>query len=245
MGTRLRLRLEDEGGRSRLSPILVESLITRLAECGDATFVTLEGNGSRFCEGMDLASLAEADADVRTALDRFADLLAAIEQGPHPVIALVNGPAMGGGVGLAAAADLVIAGPNATFGLPECLFGLIPAMVFPVLARRVGHTRSRWLALSARTLTVEEAFRIGLVDEVAEDVEAALARHAPRLERLDRQAIGAAKKIAAQHASTDVAYRDRAAALFQQLLDRSETRERISRFLEGGTPWPDRGTSSP
>jgi 3-carboxymethyl-3-hydroxy-acyl-[acp] dehydratase len=139
----------------------------------------------------------------------------------------------------------VIAGPHATFGLPECLFGLIPAMVFPVLARRIGHTRSRWLALSARTLTVEEAFRIGLVDEMAEDLEAALDRHTSRLERLDRQAMAATKRIAAQHASTDVAYQEWAASLFQQLLDRSETRERISRFLEGGTPWPDRGMSAP
>jgi len=239
--TWLRLAIQDERGQQRLSPALVERLIAELEADSDASAVVLEGGGDAFCEGLDLSALAERDIEATAALGRFADLLDAIERTPRPVVALVDGAAMGGGVGLAAAADLVLAGPRATFGLPEALFGLIPAMVFPVLARRIGHARSRWLALSARTLTAEEAWRIGLVDEVADDLEAALDRHARRLERLDPRAMAAIKRIAALHASTIAAYRESAAALFHELLERPEARERIARFLEGRTPWPDRG----
>jgi 3-carboxymethyl-3-hydroxy-acyl-[acp] dehydratase len=239
--TRLRLILRDDRGLPRLGPALVESLIARLSACADNAIVTLENGADSFCEGLDLGMLAETETDIAASLERFADLLDTIEAVPRPVVALVNGPAMGGGVGLAAAADLVIASPRATFGLPECLFGLIPAMVFPVLARRVGHTRSRWLALSARTLTADEAVRIGLVDELAEDPDAALDRHARRFERLDPGAMAAVKSLAATWASGQSGYRQTAAQRFAELLKRPETRDRIARFLDGDTPWPSRG----
>jgi len=201
--------------------------------------VTLESDTDAFCEGLDLGSLAAGDIDPAAALGLFTDLLDTIEATPRPIIALVNGPARGGGVGLAAAADLVLAAPHATFGLPEALFGLIPAMIFPVLARRVGHARARWLALSAVTLTAQEARHFGLVDELADDLEAALGRHAHRFQRMDPRALGAVKSIAAVHGATPAGYREHAAARFHQLVASPETRKRIQRFLAGETPWPE------
>jgi enoyl-CoA hydratase/carnithine racemase len=239
LDTLLRLNIRDERGDGRLNPALVERLLAELRSVGEAPIVTLESDTEAFCEGLDLSALAAGDVDPTAAIGRFADLLDTMEAAPRPIIALVNGPARGGGVGLAAAADFVLAAPHATFGLPEAIFGLIPAMVFPVLARRVGHARARWLALSAVTLTAREAWRLGLVDEVADDLETALRRHVHRLQRLDLRALGAVKSIAVAHVAAPADYRGYATARFQQLVASPETRERIRRFLAGETPWPE------
>lgn len=240
---RLRLKIRDERGREGLTPVLVDRMLAELRSAGEAGIVTLESDGESFCDGMDLAALAAPDVDPAAALHRFADLLEALETTPRPVIALVHGAARGGGVGLAAAADVVIAAPEATFGLPEVLFGLIPAVVFPVLARRVGHARARRLALSASTLTAHEARAVGLVDEVADDLEVAFRVHARRFDRLDRRALAGVKSIAAAHASGAEGYRHEAFARFRELAASPETRDRIDRFLAGETPWPDGGAS--
>ena len=123
---------------------------------------TFEGTAGVFCEGgaLDPAATAEPRPEL------FAALLRAIEAAPVVVLAVVDGPALGAGAGIAAAADVVIATPRARFGLPETVMGLVPAMVFPVLARRLGVARARRLALGAAPLTAEEALAQGLADEV-------------------------------------------------------------------------------
>lgn len=235
--TRLRLVLRDEFGNGHLNTSLIERLLTDLSLETEAAIVTLEGTEEAFCEGLDLGLLADG-VDSVSALQRYADLLQAIETAPRPVIALVDGPACGGGVGVAAAADFVLASPKASFGLPEVLFGLIPAMVFPVLVRRVGQARARGLALSAATLTAQEAHRVGLVDELTDDLEGALARHTRHYERLDARAMAAVKAMAMAHRIGPADYQRHAADAFQHLAASLQTRERIDRFLNGQTPWP-------
>ena len=241
MTLRQRLILRDDTAPGRLSALLIEDLVAALAEQTEARVVTLEGDGGVFCEGFDLTLLAQpAAGDIGvTVLERFGALLDAIAATPRPVIALVDGPAMGGGVGLAAAADLVVATPRATFGLPEALFGLVPAMVFPVLARRVGAPQARWLALGAASLSASDAWRLGLVDELADDLETTLRRHLQRLSRMDPRAVAAVKAMAAAHDAAPASYRAHAAASFRRLRASDETRERINRFMAGDTPWPE------
>jgi enoyl-CoA hydratase/carnithine racemase len=240
---RLRLTIRDERGGQRLTPALVERLRAALESERGATLVTLEGDSKTFCEGMDLASFASDVGAVTAELERFAGLLSDITRRPSPVIALVCGAAMGGGVGLAAAADLVLATPQATFGLPETLFGLVPAMVYPVLARRVGPVRARWMALGAPTISAAEAWRIGLVDGVVDDLESALARHARHLARLDARAVAEVKAMSAVYEDATAAYHAHATAAFRRLLYTTDTRGRIERFLSGGTPWPEGGAT--
>ena len=241
---RLRLTIRSEDGHARLTPDLVERLVAALEEEGPARVVTLEGEGDAFCEGLDLSALArcpegDAPGGATLALDRFAALLQTIERTPRPVIAVVDGPALGGGVGLAAAADMVLATPRATFGLPETLMGLIPAMVFPALARRVGAACARWLALGAAVLPAADAWRIGLVDEVTDAPDRTLARHVRRLERMDPRALASVKALVAEYHSTPAPYWTDAAAHFSRLLASPETRTRLARFAAGHTPWGD------
>lgn len=235
-GGRLRLLLYDgEGGRPALTPALVERLLRALEEARDAALVTIEGAPDAFCAGLDLSGEGASEAQVA----RFAALLQAIERAPCPVLALVDGPAQGGGVGIAAAADLVIASPRASFALPETLLGLIPAAVFPVVARRTGVPRARLLALGAPAISAAEALRVGLADEVALDPEAALARHAARFARMDRRAIAAVKALAAAHFAAPPGYGADAAARFRDLFASAPTRERLARFAAGDPPWAE------
>lgn len=223
--------------RVTLPRVLAWADIDRVAEslrAAEATrILVLEGGGGVFCEGGALGGTEEARPR------RFAALLAALERDPRPVVALVDGPALGAGAGLAAAADIVLATRRATFGLPETLLGLIPAMVFPALARRIGIPRARRLALGAEPLSADEAFRVGLVDEVCDDLEAALARHARRLSRMDPHAVATLKALLADHFPMPPAYEEQAAARLAELLTRPETEARIRRFLSGQAPWPD------
>lgn len=243
----LRLKLRDEEGRARLTMGLMASLRLLLEREDSAPLVVLEGENKVFCEGLDLEAWAspEGDSDsndttrAEIALSHYSALLAAIEQTPRPVVAVVDGAALGGGVGLAAACDLVIASPRASFSLPETVMGLIPAMLFPTLARRIGVAQARLMALGGVPMGAEEAHRLGLVDEIAPDLEMALARRARRFARSDPRAVRAIKSLVAMHFCAPPDYNADAALRCTVLLSSRETRARIARFAEGRAPWEE------
>lgn len=216
----------------RLSWDAVAALHERVRAVRRGT-LTLAGADGVFCEGgaLDPASAGEPRPE------EFAALLRAVEEAPVVVLALVDGPALGAGAGLAAAADVVIATPRARFGLPETVMGLVPAMVFPVLARRLGVARARRLALGAPPLTAQEALAQGLADEVDADAEAASARIRRRLARQDGDAVAALKQLVARHFSTGAAYEAEAAEALRARFASDETRRRLRRFADGGAPW--------
>jgi enoyl-CoA hydratase/carnithine racemase len=243
----LRLRLHEHCGGARLRAEGVDALAQALAADVDARIVVIEGAPGAFCEGLDLdviaaepgsstrGSLARADAGV----GQLAALLDALQASPRVVIAVVDGPALGGGLGLAAAADLVLASPAASFALPEALVGLLPAVVFPFVARRVGVAVARRLALGGERLSAAEALRLGLVDACSDDLSRELGRHVRRLGRTDARAIGAIKALTAEHFGADGAYRAAAVARFVELLGSDETRRRVRRLAEGLAPWDE------
>jgi enoyl-CoA hydratase/carnithine racemase len=204
-----------------------------VAAVGDV--LVLEGVPGVFCDGgaLDAATSTEA------APLRFAALLRAIETSPRPVVALVDGSASGGGVGLAATADVVLATTRSTFGLPETVLGLIPAMVFPVVARRVGLGWARRMALGLTTLSAVEAAAAGLVDEVVDDLDTALARLERRLGRLDLAALGAMKSLIASHFETPAGYDAAAAGALNERLRDPRVAARIRRFVDGAAPWEE------
>ncbi len=247
--TRLRLSLKDPAGRSRLNPELILQLKSLLESPRDARLVTIEGMPGSFCEGLDLELLPldgdgqSASAWAEVVLQELEALLAAITYTPRPVVALVDGPALGGGLGIAAAADLVIASPRASFALPEAVMGLIPAVVFPFVAHRIGVARARLLALGSPPLDAAQALEFGLVDEIAEDLEQALDRYARRFIRMDSRAIGTLKKLFATHFEPSPQYQADALRSFSYLLGTQETRQRISRFYSGATPWDEEDAS--
>jgi len=133
--------------------------------------VVLRASGDVFCAG---AHLGEMKAAGETDLER--NLAASLEMGamfravrncPAPVVARVQGPAYGGGVGLIAACDVVVAGLEAVFAFSEVRLGLVPGVISPLVIGRIGPAAARRLFLTGEKVPVEEALRIGLVDRLA------------------------------------------------------------------------------
>ena len=132
--------------------------------------VLLEGTTDVFCRGLDpnlftLENEMQAGA-VRPAVEGFAALLRKIYFFPKPVLAEVTGEAIGGGLGLAAACDIVVASDSALFGLPEMIFDIIPAMITPILLQRMLPQKLRALCLCGHTIDAVEAKTLGLADFV-------------------------------------------------------------------------------
>ena len=167
------LTLDSPANRNALSRALRSQLRTALIEAlaDDAVrVVVLDHTGRVFCSGMDLTEAAggvSADQGVH----EFPELLELIWSAPKPVVAVVRGPARAGGVGLAAACDLVVAGASATFAFSEVRLGLVPAVISAVvLPRMVPHVAHR-LMLTGEVFDASVAATGGLVDLVAPDDE--------------------------------------------------------------------------
>jgi methylglutaconyl-CoA hydratase len=143
----------------------------------------LAGEGPAFCAGADLAAMqAQGAAGPEQNLAQARELerlFRALAGFPAPVLAYVQGVALGGGLGLCACADFVLAEPDAAFATPEVRLGLAPAVIGPYLARRLGLARAAPLMLGGLRLEAREALALGLVQRLVapeEGAEAALTR---------------------------------------------------------------------
>ncbi len=227
----------------RLIAALIEALATIAADL-QARVLIIAAEGRSFSAGADLdwmRRMAEADeaANLRDAR-QLARLLESLAHLPIPTIALVQGAAYGGGVGLVAACDFAIASPAANFALSEVKLGLIPAVISPYILAAIGPRAAKRLFLSAERIDATEALRLGLITEIVaadrlrergEALAAELLANAP-------QAMAAAKDLL-----REVASRPLDAALIEETAKRiarqragAEAREGIAAFLEKRKP---------
>lgn len=135
-----------------------------------ARAILLASEGPTFCAGADLNWMKRTksytvEENLRDA-QRFADLLLTINTAPKPVLALVQGPVYGGGIGILCACDWIAASNTATFRVSEVTFGLCPAVISPYLLRRMGERVCRELFLLANTINAEMAYSYGLVNKI-------------------------------------------------------------------------------
>lgn len=158
--------------------------------------MVISAEGPTFCRGLDLdALLADGRLPERAQLRRLPACLARIRRARVPVIAVADGEAMGGGVGLLAACDLVMATENARFMLSEPIVGLVPATIVPFLLLRICPGRLRAMTMSTRGVGAAEAHQYGLVDElVGERPEPALRDQLQRIFRCAPHALAEAKR---------------------------------------------------
>jgi len=138
--------------------------------------VVLAGAGPSFCAGADLgwmrAALAlDTEGNEQDAM-AMADMYEAIDTCPVPVIARVQGAALGGGMGLLAVADLVIAESGARFGFTETRLGILPSVISPFVVAKIGESQARALFPGGRRFDATRASRIGLVHEIVEGEDA-------------------------------------------------------------------------
>lgn len=138
--------------------------------------VVLAGDGPSFCSGADVAWMRASQQLDREANEQdamaVAQMFDAIDRLPVPVIARVQGAAMGGGMGLCAVSDLVIAEAGARFGFTETRMGVLPAVIAPFVIAKIGETHARALFPGGRRFDATRALRIGLVHEIVEGVGA-------------------------------------------------------------------------
>ncbi len=160
----------DEGVIAQLADAFRNPAVT------GARAVLLTGEGKSFCAGADADWMRRAaewsEAENRADAQALSDMLATIDACPAPVIAMVQGYCLGGGVGLVACADMVVATPAATFGLSEVKLGITPATISPFVIRAIGARQARRLFLTGARFGAGEAQAIGLVHAMAEEMEA-------------------------------------------------------------------------
>ncbi len=203
-GPVLTLTLDRPDRRNALGPALMEELAGRVgeAEADDRVrVVVLAGAGSAFSAGADIAWMRASrdlsrDENLRDAV-ALREAFEHVDACTKAVIARVHGPAIGGGAGLVACADVAVAADGARFAFAEARLGLIPATIAPYVLRAIGPGHARALFTSARTFEAEEALRIGLVHHVVTDgaLDATVAETAEAFLACGPRAVAEAKRL--------------------------------------------------
>ena len=183
-GPVLHLTLNRPEVRNAMSAQMVIELRDALAQAtgdGDVRVVVLRGAGGHFSAGADLKDMATRPRDpesIASANARFGELCVTFADAPLTTVAVLEGTVMGGGFGLACAADVAIANESAVFRLPETSIGVVPAQIAAFLVERLGYSEAKRLAVSGGRLDAKTALAIRLVHEVhaAAELDAALAR---------------------------------------------------------------------
>jgi methylglutaconyl-CoA hydratase len=199
-GPVLRVTLARPERRNAFDAALIAELTEAFADVGNARAVVLAGEGESFCAGADVEWQRSSidlsyDDNVADAM-RLYRMCEAIDRCPAPVVARVQGYALGGGSGLVACADVAVAAEDAVFGFTEVRLGIIPAVVSPFVLAKIGPGAARRWFLTGERFGADVALRIGLVHEVSanlndavDDVVAALLAGGP-------QAVREAKRLA-------------------------------------------------
>lgn len=234
--------LDRPGRRNAISGEMVTELTAALQSAAAdplCRVVLLRAEGPAFCAGMDLAYLRSMmEQPYKANLEdsrRLASLFDLLWRLPKPVVSAVQGPALGGGCGLAAICDVTIASAEATLGFPEVKLGFVPALVSVFLVRLVGYTHARELLVTGRLLLADEAREIGLVNQVvpAAEVDAHARAVAERLASGSLQAVAATKRLLGAVPPDEL---DHAAVANAEARATADCREGVRAFLEKRPP---------
>jgi methylglutaconyl-CoA hydratase len=199
-GLLLRITLARPERRNSFDAALIADLANAFADVGDARAVVLAGDGPSFCAGADVDWQRSSidlsfEENVEDAMHLYR-MLEAVDSCPAPVLARVQGHALGGGSGLVACADIAVAAEDAVFGFSEVRLGIIPAVISPFVLRKIGPGAARRYFLTGERFGAEVALRIGLVHEVTLDLDDAVEGIVAALLAGGPEAVRAAKRLA-------------------------------------------------
>lgn len=235
----LRVTMSRPETRNAFDQTLIEELSAAFVDVGPAKAVVLAGQGQSFSAGADLewmrSSIGLSQEENVADADAMRRMFEAIDACPAPVIAVVQGHAMGGGIGLVVCADIAIAHARTVFAFSEVKLGLIPAVISPFVLRRIGDGPARRYFLTGERFDAAEAARIGLVHEVSDDPAASLERVLAELAANGPRAVRHAKRL--------VLERPDGPETARRIAERrasSEGQEGLTAFVEGRAPaWHD------
>ena len=232
-------------------PMMVEigQAVDMVAVDKNCRALVLRGAGGAFCAGGDLAAMADMPAKPKKGPDplvrsyrQFGDALLKLNNLPQAVVAVVEGPAVGGGFGMACCSDVVILHASAKFGIPEPRSGFIPSQIIPFLVRRLGEGAVRHLAVTGTIMDAPAAERLGLghfLCATAKELDAALAGVLANIGKMEPDAMATSKRLAMMCARAgDVAVMDRAGEELVRLLRRKQAKAGMQAFLtKKAPPW--------
>lgn len=220
-GPVLRVTMARPERRNAFDAALIEELTQAFSDVGDVRAVVLAGEGRSFSAGADIEWMRGSvdlsyEENVADAL-RLRAMLEAIDSCPAPVLARVQGHALGGGCGLVACCDIVVSDRETQFAFSEVKLGIVPAVISPFALAKIGPGAARRWFVTGERFDAEIALRIGLIHEVAADLDTAVelvvaellsagpqaARSAKELGRAARPADETARSIAAHRTSPE------------------------------------------
>jgi len=215
----------------------------RLSSDSSVRAVVLSGQGKVFCGGADInwmrASLDLSHEENVQDARAMSDMFRAIDRCSKPVVAKIQGAALGGGAGLAAVCDIVIASTDAIFGFTEVKLGIIPAVISPFVLAKIGQSHARALFLTGERFDARRAHKIGLVHEVVvgDTLDLAVERVVEELQTAGPAATAAAKRLIQDvGASEYAASRELTADAIARQRTSAEGQEGLRAFLERRKP---------
>lgn len=223
--------------------------LDRVKDLPELRFLILRGRGKHFSAGADLAWMREAaeldyDANLTDAHE-LGELMYNLYHLPLPTLAVVQGAAFGGAVGLAACCDIAIGAEDALFSLSEVRIGLAPAVISPFVVKAIGERAARRYALSAERFNGPRARELGLLAETypAAELDAALERWIAELQLNSPQAMRATKDLLGEVGSAELspALRRHTESAIARLRVSAEGQEGLRAFLEKRSPaWQEK-----
>lgn len=203
----------------------------------------LRAAGKTFCAGGDLKAMRASgtksrEENVSEAM-HLSGVFAGLRTFPRPVIALVDGPCFGGGVGIISSCDMAFATPAAQFALSEVMLGVIPATISPFVIDRMGPSAAGRYFLTAERFGADEAKRVGLLHDVVEDLDATEASLRAAIGRCSPEALGASKRLIADVAHRpplDPALRATTAEYLADVRESADGQEGMLAFIEKRKP---------
>jgi methylglutaconyl-CoA hydratase len=244
----MRIVLDRPAKRNALTRELIHQLHAAVAKALDdesVRLVVLAANGPVFCAGMDLAEMQDRATNPnakelwREDTKVYRDLLVSLVMLPKPTLAVVQGPALAGGMGLAMACDFVLASEAATFGLPEPKRGITAAVVAPLVCYRGGVSTASYLLLSGKNLHADDSLKRGLCHQVvkADELAAAEAELCRLILTGSPAALAATKAHLLNTAGRDlITQLDAGMKVSAEARETQDAREGLSAFLEKRDP---------
>ena len=224
------LTINREARRNAISPGVLAGLIEALTRANadrEVRAIVLTGAGDKaFCAGADLATGQSFKFDYSEPTQGIANLFRLSRQLNVPLVARVNGACMAGGMGLMAMCDMVVAAPHAIFGLPEVKVGVFPAQVLSVLNGLIGARALTELCVTGEPISAQEALQLGLINRVADDldagVQALLDRFLDKSPAAIRRGLYLMKRIGAMSFEESMAFTESQIGLFALTEDAAE-----------------------
>jgi methylglutaconyl-CoA hydratase len=237
-GDLLRITLARPETRNAFDAALIAELAEAFVDVGKARAVVLAGDGPSFCAGADvewMRASADLDFDANVAdANALRGMLDAVDRCPAPVVARVQGHALGGGAGLVACADVAVAHEHAVFAFSEVKLGIVPAVISPFALAKIGPSSARRYFVTGERFDAATALRIGLVHEVDADLDAAVERVLAELASAGPRAARHAKRLVLDRPDGP-----ETARLIAERRTSAEGQEGLRAFLERRSPdWP-------